>query len=492
MSAGCSLLIQIASTVVLARILTPSDFGVVTMVTTFSLLFSNFGYNGFTEAILQRSELDEALCSNLFWISVGCGTLLTVAFAAGGTLLAHFYRDPRVTHVAMGASLSIVLTSLSVVHLALLKRSMRFTALAANDITARFLSVGLSVALAAAGWGYWALVAGIVALPLSTSMGGWLLCRWAPRLPRKGEGTGSMVKFAMHTYGRFSFNYFSRNTDNLLVGWYFNATTLGFYKKAYDLFALSANQLTVPMTDVCVSTLSRLNRDWPRYRKYVVTAVEVIAFIGMGLGGGLTLTGRDVIRVLLGPKWGETGRIFTYFGPGVGLMLLYATHGWIHLSIGRADRWLRWGIVEFIVTVTMFFIGLHWGPVGVASAWTLSFAILLVPAYWYAWKPTNVGFGPVLAVIWRFPLAALLVGAATAAAVPHVRLLAALPGAGGAFVRIILVLAIFESLYVTAVILLHGSLDPLRQVMRLIRETLPTRSAAPSKSTEPVALVEKV
>lgn len=476
-SAGCSLVIQIVSTMVLARILTPSDFGVVTMVTTFSLLVSNFGYNGFTEGILQKSTLDEQLSSNVFWICVGCGTLLTIAFAGCGTLLGHFYRDSRVNGVAIGSSLSIVLTSVSVVHLAFLKRAMRFTVLAANDIVAKFVSVALTIALAVAGWGYWALVAGIVALPLSTSIGGWILCMWVPGRPRRDEGTGEMVRFAMHTYGRFSFNYFSRNTDNLLVGWYFNATTLGFYKKAYDLFALSANQLVSPITSVCVTALSRLNGDWPRYRRYVATAVEVIALIGMGLGGALTLAGRDLIRVLLGPSWAETGRIFTYFGPGVGVMLLYGTHGWIHLSIGRADRWLRWGILEFIVTVALFLGGLRWGPAGVACAWTLSFCILLVPSFWYAWKPTNVGFGEVLAVIWRFPLAALIAGFATADALAHIRFLVFQPSAAGAFAHMIVVSITFESLYISAVILLHGGLDPFRKVISIMRDALPTRSS---------------
>src|ERR1700757_3210398 len=116
----------IGSVVVLARLLTPSDFGVVTMVTTFSLLLRSFGLNGFTELILQREELTESLASNLFWINLGIGAIFTVAFAASGSLLARFYHDPVVVGVTQGMSLPIVISCIGYVHTGLLQRAMRF------------------------------------------------------------------------------------------------------------------------------------------------------------------------------------------------------------------------------------------------------------------------------------------------------------------------------------------------------------------------------
>src|SRR5580704_8728203 len=106
-SSGLGLAVQTVSTVVLARLLTPDDFGVVAMVTTFSLLLVSFGGNGFTEAVIQCDEITRDLASNLFWITVGMGVLLTVGFGAAGSLLARFYKDPRVAHIALGVSLTI-------------------------------------------------------------------------------------------------------------------------------------------------------------------------------------------------------------------------------------------------------------------------------------------------------------------------------------------------------------------------------------------------
>jgi PST family polysaccharide transporter len=472
-SGGISLCLQVVSTVVLARLLTPADFGLVTMVTTFSLLLVNFGGNGFTEAVLQRETVDDLLVSNLFWINVGAGAVFTIAFAGAGSLMARFYGNPLVAQVALGISLSIIVSSTSVLHLALLRRAMCFTAVSANDLIATAVSIGVSIVLAWLGWRYWALVIGVVARPLSQSMGAWYLCRWIPSQPRRVAGTMSMVKFAMHIYGRFSVNYFARNTDNLLVGWRFNAISLGFYKKAYDLFALSGGQLVAPLSNVAVASLSRFAPGSSQYRRYLLSALSLMAFVGMGLGADLTLIGKDVIRFLLGPGWEPAGAIFTYFGPGIGVMLIYATHGWIHLSIGRPDRWFRWGILELVVTALLFLIALPWGPVGMAVAWTVSFWILTLPAFWYAGKPIDLGVGPVISSTWKYLLASLISGAASAAIVPALTVLPEAGSAAGALIRIVVVSTLFATLYLLAVIVLHGGIAPVSRLLKLIREMAP-------------------
>ena len=347
---------------------------------------------------------------------------------------------------------------------------MRFSAVSANDIVARAVSVVASILLAWAGWGYWALVAGVVAQSLSTSLGAFLLCRWVPSLPQRVPGTASMVQFAMHVYGRFSMNYGARNLDNVLVGWRFNAQALGFYKKAYDLFALTGGLLVSSLTVVAVSALSRVSRDSIQYKRYLLSALAVTAFVGMGIGADLTLVGKDVIRLLLGPAWDEAGRIFTFFGPGIGIMLLYGTHSWIHLSIGKPDRWFRWGIVEFAFTGLLFLLALPWGPVGIAAAWTGSFWILTIPALWYAGRPIHLGVGPVLAAVWKYIVASLLAGWACTAIFRVAPSFAGLPGVGGALVRILTTSVLFLVLYLAAVIFLHQGRAPLYQVAGLLAD----------------------
>jgi polysaccharide transporter, PST family len=469
-SGAVGLAIQVVAIVVLARLLTPRDFGLVTMVTTFSLLFSNFGLNGLTEAIVQRQEINHELASNLFWINVAGSTVLAGGFAAAASLLARLYRDPRVAGIAVWLALTIFLTGLQVIHLALLKRAMRFSVVSANDIVARAVSILVSIWLAWLGWGYCALVAGAIAWPASSCVGAWTLCRWTPGLPRRAEGTGSLVRFAIHSYGRFSTGYFANNLDNFLVGWRLGSTQLGFYKRAYDLFVLPSGQLSIGLTTVAVSALSRLQKDPVQYKRYFLGALGVMAFVGMGLSADLTLVGKDLIFVLLGPKWGESGRIFTLFGPGIGFMLLYCTHIWIHLSIGRADRWFRWGIVDLIVTTVFLSVGLRWHAEGIAVAWVASYWIVTLPALWYAGKPIQLGIASVTAAIWRYVLASIVAGCATFLVTGELPSLGASSDTLRAVGRIMVVSATFSSLYLGIVILLHRGFAPLTQLARLSGE----------------------
>ncbi len=472
---SCVFAIQLLGTVVLARMLAPSDFGLVTMVTTFSLLLSSFGLNGFTEGVLQTERITYSLASNLFWINTAGGLVVAVAFAAAGSGLAWFYGDPRITKVSMGFSLAIFFSIVPVLHLSLLKRAMRFAAVSLNDIVGRMVYVSTAIGCARLGLGYWSLVAGAIAQPFAVCVGAWILCSWLPCFPQKVPGTGRMLRYAGKVYGRFSLNYCTGNTDNLLVGWRFGPSALGFYKKAFDLFVLPSCQLLAPIAAVVIATLSRFNKDRDQYKKYFTKGLCIVAFIGMAVSADLTLIGPDVVRVLLGPKWGEAGRIFRYFAPGVGMMLIYQTQSWIHLSMGTAGRWLRWTMIELSVTVMLFLLSLHWGPIGVAAAWTASFWFLTIPAFCYATRSTQLSVPSMIASVWRYIAAAAMAGVACAGlvrAMPWLPLIAA-SGEAGAVARIVLNSATFMPLYLGAIVVLYGGTAPLRELARLVPHLLP-------------------
>jgi len=472
---------QVISTVMLARILTPADFGVVTMATTFSLLLASFGLNGFMDAIIQFEEMDRYTASNLFWLNAGAGLLLAVGFVGSGSLLARFYGNPLVANVVAGLSVGIFIAALSAVHQALLKRAMRFAGTSANDVIGRAVNTVVSILLALRGWGYWALVAGIVAQQLSVAVGAWWLCRWVPSWPRRTGRTGVAVRFAAKVYGRFCLGYSTQNIDNLLVGWRFNAVALGFYKKAYDLFALTGSQLIAPLHNVALASLSKLNRDPVRFRRYLANSLGIIAFVGMAVSADLTLIGQDVVRLVLGPKWMESARIFELFGPGIGVMLLCGAMGWVHLSLGNPGRWFRWSLVELGATVSLFLVALHWGPAGIAAAWSLSYWILLIPGFWYAGRPIGFGAPALMAAIWRHAAAALLAGLASAMIIRGTAFWHTPSSTGAALWAIITISTLFVALYLGTTIVLHWGLAPLRQLASLLRELAPSK-----KNTGPI------
>jgi O-antigen/teichoic acid export membrane protein len=478
-AAALALGAQVISTVLLARLLTPADFGVVTMATTFSLLLASFGLNGFTEAVIQFDEIDHQTASNLFWLNSGAGLVLAIAFAASGTLLARFYGNPLVAKVAVGLSVGIFIALISVIHLALLKRAMHFTGTSTNDLVGRALNTVVAIIFALRGWGYWSLVAGIVAQQLSVTVGALWMCRWLPSLPQWNHKTSAMVRFAAKVYGQFTVAYTTLNVDNVLVGWRFNGVAIGLYKKAFDLFALSASQLTAPLSNVALSALSRLKGDDARFRRSLTTSLGMIAFIGMAMSADMTLVGKDLVRLVLGPKWAEAGRIFELFAPGIGVMLLCHTLGWFHLSIGKPERWLRWTLFQLVTTFSMFLVALRWGPEGVAAAWSISFWMLLIPGFWYAGRPVGFAVSDLLGAISRYAVAALAAGLVTAWIVGNVPFLwDSVSGTGTAAKATVAISALFLGLYLGAVILLYWGLSPLRQLAGILRELAPARNNA--------------
>ena len=472
-ASALALVAQLVSTVILVRLLTPADFGLVAMVTTFGMFLLSVGPNGINEAIIQHDQVNRFQASNLFWINCGVGSILSIGFAAAGSLLARFYRDPLVAHLAVAMSPAIFISAISVIHVALLKRAMRFAAVSTNDVAGRVVNTAVAILLALRGWGYWALMAGIVAQVISSTIGAWWLCRWIPNLPRRGVGTRAMVRFAASVYGTFNANYFTRNFDNLLVGWKFNAAALGYYKKAYDLFALSASQLTAPLNNVALAALSRMKHDPARFRRHLASSLEVVAFVGMAMGADLTLVGRDVVRLVLGSRWSESGRIFELFGPGIGVMLIYSTVGWIHLSIGKPERLFRWTLVESAATAFLFVVALPWGPAGVAVAWSVSFWSLLIPAFWYAGRPIHFGVPQLLSAVWKYAAASLAAGWITSIAVRRWAFSTMPASAVGALEEIIVISMVFLILYLGAVILLYRGCSPLRQLGNLLLELAP-------------------
>lgn len=150
---------QSVSTVVLARLLLPADFGLVAMVTAITGLGQAFSDLGLSEATIQRQEISHHQVSTLFWINVAIGMTLTLATIALAPVMAWFYRDPRLKGITFLVSLTFLIGGLRVQHDALIRRQMRFVALAIRDVAAYAVAVPVAIIMAWRGAGYWAIVA---------------------------------------------------------------------------------------------------------------------------------------------------------------------------------------------------------------------------------------------------------------------------------------------------------------------------------------------
>jgi PST family polysaccharide transporter len=472
--------LQLASTIVLARILTPNDFGLVTMVTSIFVLFRIIRNLGLYDSTIQEDKIDYYQISKLFWINAGFGLLLTVVFISLAPLMAWFYGEKELIGIAALISLDFLIGSLATQHRALLQRNLLIYRLAINEIISAIISISAAVLLALNGFGYWALVLRYVIYAACETIGAWIFCRWVPTIKFHGAKVKHMVKFGIDMIKNLALNYFSQNMDKILIGRYWGAQSLGFYNRAFYLFMAPAEQLSYPLTGVAVGTLSRLRNNREKYKRYYLNSLSVLAFIGMPLSAILTAMGHDFVYMLLGPQWHSAGTIFSILGLGIAIQIIYGTHAWLHISLARPDRWFKWNIISSVSLLIAFIAGIPFGAVGVAAGYVFAIYIIFIPGIWYAGNTIGLTILSVINILWKYFLSAMASGIICWITLFHIPHISKIILNLNVFFRIFIGTIFISICYLGFVIILYQGTQPIKQFLTLLNEILrkETSSAA--------------
>ena len=375
----CKFGFSLISNVLLARLLTPQDYGLVGMVATVTLFVSFFKDLGLSQATIQKEEITQEQVSTLFWINVALGIATTFITVALAPVAVWFYNEPRLSAIMLVSSISFVVSSLGIQHSALLTRQMQFRALVIIDIASNFIGLASGVIFALSGFGYWVLVIfPLVSTVVNTSLT-WFICGWRPGLPARKSGVRSMLVFGGNLTGFNIINYFGRNLDNILIGKVWGAQQLGLYAKAYQLLVLPLNQINGPISSVAVPTLSRLVDTPKRYRQAYLKIIEKALIIAIPLMVFMISTSDWIIQILLGPQWKDSSLIFMLLGVAGILQPIANSTGWLFISQGRTKEMLQWGVISTAIAVLSFVIGLPWGAVGVAASYSTVWLCLTMP-----------------------------------------------------------------------------------------------------------------
>jgi O-antigen/teichoic acid export membrane protein len=384
---ACKFILQFCSAVLLARLLTPQDYGIVGMVTAITGFVGLFQEAGLSAATIQKDQVNHQQVSTLFWINfcISLGLMmLTCLFAP---LIAKFYGEARLTWITLALASNYIFIGLAVQHKALLNRQMCFSSLAAIDITAMFVGVASAIVSAACGMGYWALVLLQVTTNITSVMGIWIACKWRPGPPVRHSQIGSMLVFGGNLTGFNAVNYLSRNLDNLLIGKYWGAGQLGLYAKAYQLFTMPLQQINAPVTAVAVPTLSRLLDSPDQYKRVYLRMIEKVCLLSMPLIIFTICSADWIILFFLGPQWSEASRIFIWLGIIAIVQPISNTTGWLFVTQNRTKEQLKWGLISGALTILSFLTGLPWGATGVAAAYATSGLLIRTPLlFWFVGK----------------------------------------------------------------------------------------------------------
>lgn len=379
------LMMNLGSVMVLARLLTPQDFGLLAMVFAVMGFFRVFNEAGLSTATVQKEGITHAQVSNLFWTNVALGGMITLALAFSAPAVAWFYREPQLIAVTLALSVTFILTSSTVQHLALLKRQMRFKAVALIQIGSAATGVSVGIAMAWLDCGYWSLVGMQLSTPVVTLLMTWSVCRWRPQFPARNSGTRSLLSFGANlTVSGFLWSL-AKGLDGLLIGRWFGSEALGLYSRAAALLNRPLEQAIAPLEAIFVPTFSRLQSEPERYRRAVFQVYDFLALFSLPFSGMLLALAEPLILVVLGPKWEAAAPIFAAFTLYALYLPMIMVAGWLLSSQGRGKDFLLMSFFTSAVTVVSYLLGLRFGPAGVAMSFSLSCLLIQLPViYWIA------------------------------------------------------------------------------------------------------------
>jgi len=370
--------------VVLARLLSPREFGLVSMVTVLSGFALVFQELGFGAAIVQKKGVEQDHLCSVFWLSLVSGSSLTILFVIVAPLVADFYGEPVLLPLTMLIAFNFLFSSLGTVQQNLMVKALEFRALTFVNLVSIGLSGGVAIVLAFSGLGVWSLAVHSVSASILTAGILWKLSDWSPQFVFRWSALRELFGFSISLAGTQTLNYWARNVDNLLIGRFLGTAPLGLYSRAYSFLLFPISNVSNVISRVMFPSLSRIQEDRLKVKRVFLRVTKVIALVNFPLLLGLLAVATPFVLALFGSQWSEMiplVRLFSLLGITQSIGTL---NGNLYLSQGRADLQLKVGVFLKPIKVLSIIFGLQWGVTGVAVCYTIASLLTAYPAFYFA------------------------------------------------------------------------------------------------------------
>lgn len=393
-------ILQFILSIILMRLLLPQDYGLLAMAMVligFASIFSEFG---FSSALVQNQNINEIHKSSVFWLNIIIGSVLTLLFFIFADTLAQFYNNDDLTQVIKYLSFSFIISAITIVPSTLLQKEMRYDLINKIDISIVLLSGVLSIYLAVTGWGVMSLVyqnlfSQLLKVPIL-----FITTKWKPKFIFKKSSIKELFSYSAYLTGFFVINYWARRSDDLLIGKYMGAGSLGIYSRAYNLMLLPINQVIGLVSNVMFPTLSLIQNDKERVKRIYLQTIQLLAFITFPMMIGLIATADNFILGIFGSKWAEVITIIQILAFVGVLQTLANPVGWIYTSQGKTDWMFWWGVFGSGSIILAIVIGVIIGSIySVAISYLIINIVLAYPVIAIPGKLINMKFSEVYATI---------------------------------------------------------------------------------------------
>jgi len=465
-------LLQLAALAVLARFVSPSDFGLLGMAAVFVGFVAIFKDLGTAAAVVQRKEVSRRFLSTVFWTNVGLGFLAMLALLLSAPLIADLYHQPRVTAVLRALSAGFLISALGALQQSLMERHLRMRRLALLEVTS--VAVGSSAAVIAAvqGWGVWSLVVMSLVTSACNTLLLWVAADWLPGWEFSAAELKTTIRFSLSLTGFNVANYGVRNADNLLVGRYLGTQALGYYSLAYRILLFPLDSISSVVSRVAFPVYSRIQDDLERFRRGYLLSARSIALVTFPLMLGLVALREPFVLAVFGEQWRPMIPLLAILAPVGMIQSVTTTVGSIYMATGRTDWQLGWGLFSGCVVIAGFIVGLRWGVYGVAGAYAIVSVALLYPCFAIPFRLIHLRLRALVVALWTITLAscAMCLGLIGAESI--------LPGGMRPWAVLTVLIPLGAALY--AGVLRIIDVTPMREVLAALKSRADTANGDPS------------
>lgn len=394
------LVLQFITQLIMARLLTPADFGIAAMAFVLSGFAAVLAESGIAAAVIQRPKLDEKLLSSAFFVNFVSGLLVAIVVMGIAPLAADFYNEHDVATILYLTGPMLFIGSLASVNRGLLERKLDFRTVALIEMVASVAALGSGIAVAATGGGILAFPINGLVFAIISTVGAFATMRWIPRCRPSWAGVKDLAGFSGNLLTFNAVNYWSRNFDNLLVARFLGATQAGFYTRAYGFLMLPLTQMSAVLGRVMFPSLSTLQDDKARIRAIYLKAMQNISAIMWLPLLMLAVTADRLIPFLLGAQWRPASTIVSVFALLGTLQVINTTVGWLYMSQGATRVMLKWGLITTAVFSASFVLGVWLGTaLWVAITFALAFLLTWIPVMRSACQLVDLPTSRVLAAL---------------------------------------------------------------------------------------------
>lgn len=418
---AANFILRLAFLMIMARLLSPEEFGLVAMVTVVTGFYGLFTSAGLSSATVQRVTVTDEQVSTLFWINMLIGAVLCALCLATAPLLVAFYHEPRVSWVTAALATGFLVNAAGVQHIAILQRDLRYVTLTTMEVLAQLVSIAIGLAFAVAGFGYWAIVASTLAGPAVMTVLAWAITRWIPGRPHRDAEIGSMLRFGGAVTIQSVVSYGAQNIDKVLIGRVGGPAALGIYGRAYQLVSMPMTSISSAVGWVAFSALSRIQEDTRRYRSYFLKGYAVVVSFVVPIIVFMAVFADDTVRIVLGAQWSDVVPILRLLAPAaLVLVLIEGPTYWLLHSLGLAARSLWITLAFSCVMLVACVVGVPYGAAGIALATSIALVLWLVPHLGWCVRGTPVHLSDLLQTAWRPLLGGILASSVSFVAVHNV------------------------------------------------------------------------